>query len=82
MNKIAVNWYDEELDKFYKDNNEGLIYGIYYLDNEEQVQDVSWFKTIEERTLYFIVASFIGVAVFISWVVLIFSDYKEGVKNE
>ena len=50
MIKIAVNWYDEELDKFYKDNNEGLIYGIYYLDNEEQVQDVSWFKTIEERT--------------------------------
>jgi hypothetical protein len=50
MKKIAVNWYDEELDKFYKDNNEGLIYGIYYLDNEEQVQDVSWFKTIEERT--------------------------------
>jgi len=40
------------------------------------------FKTIEERTLYFVVVFFIGVAVFISGVVLIFSDYKEEVKNE
>jgi uncharacterized Tic20 family protein len=40
------------------------------------------FKTIEERTLYFITVSCIGVAVFISWVFLIFSDYKEEVKNE
>ena len=50
MKKIAVNWHEEDLDKFYNDDNNGLIYGIYYLDDEEQVQDVSWFKTIEERT--------------------------------
>ena len=45
-----VNWYDEELDKFYdtdKDNN-GLIHGVYSYDGENII-DVQWFKTEEER---------------------------------
>lgn len=45
-----VNWYDEELNKFYstdKDNN-GLIWGIYWLDGEEVV-DVEWFSTEQAR---------------------------------
>ena len=49
MKKIAVNWYEEKLHKFYEDNNEGLIYGVYHLDEEDQVQDIVWFKTIEEQ---------------------------------
>ena len=45
-----VDWYNEELDKFYdtdKDNN-GFIYGIYYYDGENVI-DVQWLKTEEER---------------------------------
>ena len=47
------NWYDEELDKFYdteKDNN-GFIYGVYGYDREDVV-DVQWFKTENERNNY------------------------------
>ena len=49
MKKIAVNWYEEKLHKFYENDNEGLIHGVYHLDEEDQVQDVVWFKTIEEQ---------------------------------
>ena len=49
MKKIAVNWYEEKLHKFYEDDNQGLIHGVYHLDEEDQVQDVVWFKTIEEQ---------------------------------
>ena len=38
-----INWYKEELDKFYGDNNNGYVYGI---DTEE---DIVWYKTEEER---------------------------------
>lgn len=31
------------------DNNDGLIYGIYWLDDNGQVCDVEWFKTEQER---------------------------------
>jgi len=45
-----VNWYNEELDKFYDTDkdNKGLIYGVYSYDGENIV-DVQWFKTKEER---------------------------------
>lgn len=45
-----VNWYNEELNKFYsteKDNN-GLIWGVYWLDGEE-IADAEWFSTEHER---------------------------------
>ena len=45
-----VNWYDEELDKFYdtKKDNGGFIHGIYGYDGEDVV-DVQWFKSEMER---------------------------------
>ena len=45
-----VNWYDEELDKFYDTDkdNKGLIYGVYSYDGENII-DVQWFKTEKER---------------------------------
>jgi len=50
-NKIErVNWYDEELDKFYDTDkdNKGLIHGVYSYDGEDII-DVQWFKTEKER---------------------------------
>ena len=38
-----INWYQEELNKFYGDNNNGYVYGI---DTKE---DIVWYKTKEER---------------------------------
>jgi len=48
-----VNWYDEELDIFYDTNkdNKGYIHGIYTYDGEEII-DVQWFKTTEQRENY------------------------------
>ena len=45
-----VNWYNEELNKFYDTDkdNKGLIWGVYYLENEDVI-DVEWFKTEDER---------------------------------
>jgi uncharacterized protein YfdQ (DUF2303 family) len=56
---IKVNWYESGLDKvhaisdfnFYdkdKDNN-GYIYGIYFLCTKQEFDDVMWYKTEEER---------------------------------
>jgi len=47
---IKVNWYDEELDEFYDTDkdNKGLIWGVYYLEGEDVI-DVEWFKTEDER---------------------------------
>jgi len=38
-----INWYQEELDKYYNDNNNGYVFGI---DTEE---DIIWYKTEQER---------------------------------
>ena len=47
---IKVNWYDEELDKFYDTDkdNKGLIWGVYYLEGEDVIE-ANWFKTEDER---------------------------------
>lgn len=46
----AVNWFDEELDQFYGDDNQGLVHGLYlYADPEDFPTDVQWFKTEDER---------------------------------
>lgn len=44
-------WEDikDEMDYPEEDNNNGFIYGIYWLDNDQEVIDVSWFKSEEER---------------------------------
>ena len=55
-NIVKVNWYEEELDKFYSTckNNNGYIHGIYYFNNEEQdYTEVFWYKSIEERDKIF-----------------------------
>ena len=45
---IKVNWHDEGLEG----NNNGYIYGIYFLTDDianQEVDDVMWYKTEEER---------------------------------
>lgn len=48
-----VEWEDVRRDNKYPatDNNNGLIYGIEWMnpDNREEVSDVEWFATEEER---------------------------------
>ena len=46
--KRHVNWFEEELDTTYGDANDGYIYGIYLYDGEDVI-DVQWYKTEEER---------------------------------
>jgi hypothetical protein len=47
--KVYVNWFVEELDKFYGDNNQGLVHGVYaYEEGEDFPIDVAWFATEEE----------------------------------
>lgn len=36
-------------DECFDDDNEGLIYGIHWLDDDGIVVDCEWFKTEEER---------------------------------
>ena len=60
IKKLAVNWEQERIYK--NDNNEGLLYGIYYYDIPDEYLDtddaygsdiiqVEWYKTEEERDL-------------------------------
>ena len=46
-----VEWEDVRRDNKYTDDNGGLIYGIEWMnpDNREEVADVQWFATEEER---------------------------------
>ena len=50
MKVKKVNWYDEELHKFYdtKKDNDGFIYGLYGYDGDNVI-DVQWFKSEIER---------------------------------
>ena len=43
-----VNWYEEELDRFYGHDNKGYVFGIYCYDCEDII-DVQWYKSEEER---------------------------------
>ena len=43
-----VNWYEEELDRFYGHDNKGYVFGIYCYDGEDII-DVQWYKSEEER---------------------------------
>ena len=45
-----VNWYEEELARFYGHNNNGYIFGIYCYDGEDII-DVQWYKSEEEREI-------------------------------
>ena len=50
MNCLLVDWERVRVDCKYpkSDNNEGYIFGIYICD-EDDVLEVEWFKTDEER---------------------------------
>ncbi len=39
----------DEMDYPESDNNNGLIYGIYWLDDNDEVVEVEWFGSEEER---------------------------------
>ena len=43
--KIAVDW------DYKSDNNNGFIYGVEHQDDNENVIDIEWFKTEEERDI-------------------------------
>jgi hypothetical protein len=46
----AVNWFEEGLNTFYGDNNNGFIYGVYYYEDVEDFpQEVQWYATEQER---------------------------------
>jgi len=49
MKKEKTYWYYEGLHKTYGDDNNGLIWGIDYIDNDDQVIECEWFKTKQER---------------------------------
>jgi hypothetical protein len=50
MLKRFVDWFEEGLDVFYGHGNDGLIYGIYYYEDENDFPlEVEWYKTEEER---------------------------------
>jgi hypothetical protein len=57
MNKaVYVNWYNEELDKYYKEDrpdNEGLIHGVYFYDEDNEHIETMWFKTEKKRNNFF-----------------------------
>lgn len=46
--KRPVNWLEEGLQDTYGDDNDGHIYGIYLYEGDEVI-DVQWYKTEEER---------------------------------
>ena len=46
LNAKYVNWFDEGLDTYYGDDNNGLIHGIYIYDDMDDFPiEVEWFKT-------------------------------------
>ena len=40
-----VNWYSECL----AGDNDGLIFGVYYIDNDGNILDVEWYASNAER---------------------------------
>ena len=47
-NYRKVNWYEEELDDYYGDENDGRVFGIYTYDDEDRV-DATWYTSEKER---------------------------------
>lgn len=45
-----VNWHNEGLSEYYGDNNNGLIYGLYYYDDPDDFPiEIEWFDSEENR---------------------------------
>jgi hypothetical protein len=51
-NHKKVNWFDEGLNEFYGDDNNGLIHGVYSYEDDDFPYDVAWFKTETEQQNY------------------------------
>ena len=50
MSIVKTHWNDEGLHKTYGHNNNGLIWGINYIDdNLDETVECRWFKTRQER---------------------------------
>jgi hypothetical protein len=47
-----VTWHEEDLHNFYGHENDGFIWGLYYIDENKDVIDVEWFQTKKEREDY------------------------------
>jgi len=47
-NVVKINWFEEDLHKFYGDNNKGFIFGI-EIEDIFGDYDCQWFKTEKER---------------------------------
>ncbi|MBW2985711.1 hypothetical protein KY313_03605 [Candidatus Woesearchaeota archaeon] len=47
MKECKVNWYKEVGLK--EGNNNGFIYGIYFLADDKTINHADWYKTEEER---------------------------------
>ncbi len=57
MIALEVNWFDEELDRYYGHNNQGRVYGVYIydcddydeaLEGDADIIEVHWFKEEDE----------------------------------
>jgi len=50
---VKTHWIDEGLHKSYGDYNDGLIWGINYIDDDTEDEPITaecrWFKTRQER---------------------------------
>jgi len=44
---IKLDWYQEQLDKYYGHDNDGYVFGI------DTGEDLLWYKTKEERDIEF-----------------------------
>ena len=51
-NHRKVNWFNEGLNEFYGDDNNGLIHGVYSYEDDDFPYDVAWFKTETEQQNY------------------------------
>ena len=50
MSIVKTHWNDEGLHKTYGNNNDGLIWGINYIDDDlDETVECEWFKTRQER---------------------------------
>ena len=52
MSVVKTHWYNEGLHKTYGNNNNGFIWGINYINNDEVIE-CEWFKTRWERNYEF-----------------------------
>jgi hypothetical protein len=50
-NARYVNWFDEGLESFYGDDNQGLVHGIYVYDEDDFPCHMEWFQNEYEARI-------------------------------